>query len=129
MKIKITKENAEKIEAALLGVNGKATAHTYTTFREIEIFAHESENYLSTKYLLKNSYSGAIGVSISGSKVANSYRSTRAGTKITIVRGAVHWFLVDIKSVTIFINGGGSDVVTLTTEQKEEAVTRFRDQL
>lgn len=42
--IKVCKENAKAIEGALKVVNGTATAHTYTSYDEIQSLAETAEN-------------------------------------------------------------------------------------
>jgi 3-hydroxy-3-methylglutaryl CoA synthase len=118
--IKITQENAEKLEAALAEVNGRATQHCYTTAEELLVLASKAEKYVG-KLLLKKDFSGAVWHETSGEAVANSYKSMRKATCVCIERRSSDWFLTDVKSTTIGTNGGGSGYVSLTEAQDKAA--------
>ena len=124
MKIKLTKENADKINAELEKVNGKSTTHTYSYSHEIFKVVGEMENLLLELYIPMKQRKGAICKSVSGKKVANSYKYSRKATSITLERGAKEWFLTHIKSVDI--GKKGHTTLILTQEQDEIAVQQLR---
>lgn len=70
--IKISTNNAIKINASLAEVNGKATAHTYTDANEIIAIAEMAEKRV---VMLLGSQKDAVGAKVSsesGDPVANS---------------------------------------------------------
>ena len=88
--IQITEKNAAAIEAALAEVNGRAGAHAYTSFSEIEQLAKAAEARLSALGILKKNAQGARWTETSGSEVSNAYakksRSLAAGGQFHITR-------------------------------------------
>ena len=116
MRIKIVVENAAKIEAALLAVNGKTALHAYTTFAEIASQADQDKSVMSFG-LPKSQLSGTRVVSTSGDRVANAYKYSRTGTRITMERGSSAWYLIGVESANLWSNGGGMDKYILTAEQ------------
>jgi len=121
--IKIAKENAKSIEKALGEVNGRATAHTFTTFSEIEKVAMNFEKSLSI--LLKKDRNGAKFVAYSGESVSNSYDYGRKATKVTIEKRSTGFFLIDVSSETIHQNGRKSELL-LTPAQDLAAISLFK---
>lgn len=128
MKIKIAEENRSRIEDALKAVNGKATQHTFTTFEEVHGIAQEADRRLLAM-LPKAMHKGARLSAWSGEPVAKKYKYARVGTVATIERGVGAWFLVCLSTYTLFADSGGGRALTLTKQQDEEAVRRFRSYL
>ena len=129
--VKITKENAEKITQALADVNGKARAHTYTDFQEIESLVKMGETRLESLGVAKKDRAGAFILATSGGAVSNSYNNKgffRVATFVQIERKSSDWFIVKIAKREI-AQKGGSVSVCLTKEQKAGAVSRFADSI
>lgn len=122
--IAIVEKNKAKIEAALEEVNGRATAHTYTSYAEIEQEASAAEKRLGG-LLLKKDFQGAICYAESGSAVAKSYKNTRIGTRIKIRRGSSAWFLESIEAITLYTDGGHAQRLALTQEQDVAAKAKL----
>jgi hypothetical protein len=128
MKIKISTQNTAALEAALKNVNGRATAHTFKWAFEIIGLAQQAEAKLHHLALKKDSRSGAIATSISGGRIANSYKYTRITTIVIMERGSAAWFLVSLSTASSFCRKAGDTYVSLTSSQDAEVTARFRSQ-
>jgi len=123
--IKITNSNAAKIEAMLAAVNGRSTAHTHTEYHEIAHVAEAAERRLESLGIQKAARAGAALWSVSGGPVPNAYKYSRQATGIRLERRATGWFFVSASPVTIWKEGGSSDLL-LTEEQDARAVAALR---
>ena len=129
--MKITVENRAKIEETLLGVNGRAEQHAYTTLSEIQTLAEAAEAKLEKLGIPKGMRPKAQWLEVSGSSVANAYAkkaSTRKATSVALIRKASGWFLIYASSVPIYKEGGGPGRLLLTQEQASEAIKVFSKQ-
>lgn len=124
--ILITETNAEAIEFALTAVNGRATAHCYTTFGEIRAEAERAERKLSDLLEARSKHVGARYVSQSGGRVASSYRRSRVVTRITLKRGAKGWYLEAVKQGLLWPNETGGAYLRLTPAQDCAIVAAIR---
>lgn len=144
--IKIAKENAAAIEAALAAVNGCATAHTFTTFGEIEALAARAERELEYFGIAKTLRTGAAYDAVSGGAASKLYYPTRIVTLVQMLRKASGWYLVcavamwlcgyrGVGGLMIAAEKSGWSVcgyrgkkgLTLTKEQDERAVSVLRE--
>lgn len=123
--IKITKGNAVEIQAALRAVNGKATAHTFTSYEEIAAMAESAEKRV-LELLGKKDAVGAKWAATSGDKVSSSYKHARIGTHVVLARRSTGWFLTNVIPATLFAEGGWPGKITLTEQQAELAIKRFQ---
>ena len=129
--IKITPANAKAIEAALAEVNGRATAHTFTTFGEVQNMAATAETKLGALNIPKTMRKGAVWSETSGAAVTNAYAkksSTRAANWVRLERRSPEWFLVGMGKTEVYKEGGGPGRLTLTKEQAAKAVEVFSNQ-
>jgi len=127
--IRIIEANSAAIEAALKAVNGRAEAHAYTAFGEIEILAETAEARLEALGLPKTRRTGALWTETSGSAVSSSYAKKafgRAATRVRLQRRPSGWYLVGTVATTIGASGGGKGELILSAEQDAEAVRRLR---
>jgi len=113
---KITRANSQKIEAVLREVNLKSTAHTYTRFDQIEALIVDAESRLTSLLKAKKHFTGAVFEATSGFGVCNSYKYSRDATRITLVRKAGGWYLIDAVSTVIY-KEGGKKILRLTESQ------------
>jgi hypothetical protein len=104
--IKIILEKAQKIEDALREINLRSTAHTYTSFADIEALIVDAEKRLTNLLVAKKHFPGAVFVATSGGSVANAYKYSRDATSVTLMRKASGWFLTDAVSTVIYKEGG-----------------------
>ena len=104
--IKITLANARKIEAALREINLKSTAHTYTSFDQIEALVEDAETRLVKLLGAKKHFLGARFDAISGSAVPHSYTYSRDATSVTLTRKAGGWYLATVASTVIYKDAG-----------------------
>ena len=126
--IKITPANKSAIELALAAANGKAEAHTYSTYSEIEMVAHRANiRLIGLIGALKHS-PGAVLNALSGDAVSNAYARkgfSRAGTAIRLDCRATGWFLAAVSRGDVY-KDGGYELITLTAEQDVRAVAVLR---
>ncbi|MGC8541022.1 MAG: hypothetical protein ACP5QA_10385, partial [Phycisphaerae bacterium] len=126
MKIKIDPENAPKIEAALLSVNGKSTAHTFTTFTEIATLVNRAEGRFNMIHLSKTLRDGAVIVAYSGRKLPSSYKYTSKVTRVELRRSSRGWFLISASSQEVYPSDTGRDLLVLMPPEKfSRAVDRY----
>jgi hypothetical protein len=123
--ININAANARKIEAALAAVNGRASAHTFTTFAEVEQVATTLERKLQGLGIAKKYRAGAGGTARSGDGVAKAYDYTRKATEIRIERRSSTWFLAAIYEATAYAEGSHPRLV-LTENQDAIAIANLR---
>jgi hypothetical protein len=129
--IKITQANAKAIEAVLATVNGRATAHTFTTFGDIRCLAATAESKLNALSIPKAMRKGATWSETSGAAVTNAYAkksSTRAANWVRLERRSADWFLTNVGKTEIYKEGGGPGRLTLTKDQAAKAVEVFSKQ-
>ena len=124
MKITITPKNTAKINAVLLAINGKSTAHTYDSYRAVECLVEEAEARLDMLRLPKKNRTGVGVDALSGSAVAGRYRYLRNATFIQLVRGVKNWMLVQAKSQDVDVSGGYM-LLRITPEQCTIAVEKM----
>lgn len=126
--IKVIDQNKAAIEAALKDVNGKAEAHTFTTYEAIRLAAMQAEGRLLA-LLTKKLAPGAIWRETSGQPVSNAYAKKswgpRVGTFIELHRRSTDWFLVKVEPHSVW-KEGGSGHLSLTQAQADEAMAIFR---
>ena len=120
--IKFDVKNAEKINAILAQVNGKAVDHTYKTFADM-VAACNFE--MSRAESLVGGKKFAVGIKIiveSGHSVKSAYKYTRIGTQVKLECRASGWFITDITRADIWQKGGASTIL-MTPAHHERAVS------
>jgi len=122
-----TREESSKdaAEVALNAVNGKATAHTFTTYNALVDAAQWAEKQLNVLGIPKGQRKGAKLVALSGEAVPNAYKYQRQGTYLIMERRAAGWYLTEVEASTIYKEGGFRRVA-LTQAQDTVAVQKFR---
>lgn len=129
MKIAIKLKNAEKIEAALKAVNGKAVEHTITTYAEVEAYALQGFARIHDLLKSKKEMAGSSFEVVSGNKLPNRYKGKKIVTFLVIEYNAKgDAFLVNVKRLEQWPNQAGRRNVVLTVAQHEEAILEFRKQ-
>lgn len=123
--IKITEANKTVIEAALKAANGAATAHTTTTFKEVEFVATMMEQQVYRLVGTKDMMVGAKVTHQSGDSLPNAYKYDRQVTVITMERRATGWFLTSATSATAY-KEAGRETIYLTEQQDEAAIAQLR---
>lgn len=113
----------EKISDALESVNGRATAHTFTTANEVREVAKIAEDQLAASGVPLAERSGCTITATSGDAVANRYKNRRIATRVTLVRGSGAWYLTEIATTEIYPSGPAKPSIKLT-DKAREAVMR-----
>ena len=119
MKIKITTENAAKINEALDAVNGKATAFTIHFYDDVMKYAEQIEKMLEKSHLPKAERGGVIAVIRPAGPSANAYKYAAKSTAITIERGSKDWFLTKVSEASVFPKQNESATVKITPAQRD----------
>lgn len=125
--IKINADNAVAIERALAEINGRSTAHAYTSIAEIIAIASTAEKRLETLGISKKDRPGVCVCSISGGRVANTYKYPRQATRVTIERKCAAWYLINVAACTVY-KEGGSTTLMLTPTHDAAAVHALRSE-
>jgi hypothetical protein len=123
--IKITAKNLLVIQAALVKVNGKACAHTFSAGEIIDVAEHAEFELLN----LMGNKKDAVGATVfarSGNKLPNAYKYSRQVNKITIERRSSGWWLVYVGCYETWDKSGSRSSLTLTAAQDAKAVARFK---
>ena len=127
LKFGVLEESSEvRILAALKAANGGATAHTYTSAREIMNIVVQAEKSVLTLLLKKNAI-GAKYVAWSGETVANAYKYSRIGTRINLERRASGWFMYEVTAVTLYQKAQKAKLL-LSAKQDAWAIDKLRNQ-
>lgn len=127
MKLKITESNREAIATLLKEVNGRAAQHTAST-TDIFIAAVEAEQKLASLGLTKAERVGSTAKYRSGGTVPASYKYTRVITHVEMARGSSAWYITLACTAEVWPNYDGNVWVTLTAEQDQIVVGKFRRQ-
>jgi hypothetical protein len=122
--IKITDTAA--ITAALLAVNGKATAHTYTHAHQVAKIAEEAEAELEALSIPKKHRAGARYTAQSGSRLANAYKHVALTTCVTLTRNSTSWTVASVSQITLYPGRSPRPILILTAAQDAIAVNHFR---
>jgi len=124
--IKITQSNSKKIEAALREINLKSTAHTYTSFDQIEALIVDAEKRLTNLLVAKKNFVNAIFDATSGAAVANAYKYSRDATRVTLTRKGSGWYLTAVVSTVIYKDAGKKSL-KLTCDQDAIVYKKMRE--
>ena len=127
MKIKIEKDNADKIESALHEINGTAKSHTLTSYAELEYAVEKLAKKLNAIGLVPSKRKGAYFLYESGSAVPNAYKNTRVGTRVRIDAVSEYFYLTSIEKITLY-NQAGKEKIFLTLDQSAYLVDKFQKQ-
>ena len=120
--IKITADNAAKINAVLAEANGKATSHTIRSWVLVDSVADEAESRLSA--LPKADRKGATLTHTPAGPSASSYKYAAQTTRILIERRATGWFLISAARAEVYPRAPQRDVMTISTDQRDEIARR-----
>lgn len=119
-------KNTDLIAAYLAGVNGKATAHTFTSWAEIATVAEDAEKRLERLGIPKNERAGARFDAQSGEKLPNAYKYTARGTVVTLTRRSGGWYLTHARSYDLYTGHNPTATLWLTPEQDAKAIEVLR---
>jgi hypothetical protein len=101
MKIKVTDDNLTKLWDTLDKVNGKANKHVALP-DDIFALATKAEESLKSSGLRIAERAGAQVTWHAAGASALAYRYRMVRTRITLTRGAKHWFLTDLQRVSVY---------------------------
>lgn len=126
MKIAIKPENTQKIEAALKAANGKANAHTITSYQEVVEAVERAENLLCQIHLdTKKAMIGAEYKHTPAGPSSKSYKYRATTTQICMKRGARDWFLTCAEKCEVFPKNPAQDDLLIDAVQARAAQLRF----
>lgn len=92
---------AEPIEAALVAVNGTATAHTLTTWRDVDDVTDRAERRLDRSDVPQSARVGVIVRYTPAGPAAKAYKYGAVATSIEAMRTASGWWLTGVTRTTI----------------------------
>lgn len=123
--MKINVKNTEKLNAAILNVEGpRAKARTITA-EDIQREAERCEESLQ-KVIYKGDMKGAVySIDIHAQQFASSYEGVPAATVFTIERGAKEWFVTAIERTVC--RRSRRNELTLTDAQKSRVLDFVTD--
>ena len=123
--IKISAANAEKINAAISEIEGKATARTLDADDLIKI-AERSEKQVEVRtFLPKSQQTGAVVTYRMGINLPNRYKYALEYTEVTLGRRPSGWFLLSARRVRGNIKQAEAFAIYLSPEAAAEARRRF----
>jgi len=112
----LTAHDIDATRSALDGVNGKATAHTYTTARELVAIADAVERKLESHGVPQKIRAGVKITAMSGVPTAKSYnRQARSAiaTSVTFERNGSAWYVTDVRRVERYTGPGGQEKIVV----------------
>lgn len=121
--IKITAQNAAKIEDALKEVNGKATSFALTSFYDVFDISGMADDKLG--HLPKKEKKGTEVFYTPCGPYASAYKYGAKSTSIKMERRATGWFLTDVKEVTVYPGQNAKLTIKVTDEQKEKITKNY----
>ncbi len=120
--------HAADIHAALSDVNGKATAHTYTTVGALIDIASDIEAKLERHGV---PLADRVGVTVSAlsavptSKSYNRQSRSAIATRVTFLRGTSAWYVTGMERVERYTGPGGDEKIKATLpDAARDAVIR-----
>jgi hypothetical protein len=123
MKIKINKDNADKIESALAAVNGKAVQFTIRSASEVIAAAELIDARLAM--LPKKDRVGASGGYIGAGPSAKAYKYRAVTTSLLIKRFASGWFMISAARSDVYPGDNTPSIfITITPTQCEQIKAR-----
>ena len=117
MKIKVSDQ--EKVEAALLVVNGRASEHVLALY-EIERLARDTEADLIARGILKKNLPGAtVAYTPEGPGKAYSKKArTVISTSVTLTRGPKEWAVTQISRADVWATASEVRRITVSEDAK-----------
>ena len=97
MKIRIKRENCDRLSAALKEVNCRASRHVFTHWVDLESVIDKAESLLTQLGIPKSHWVGTWFNATSGNDMPTAYKyNDVVRTKITIERCATGWFMTRV---------------------------------
>jgi len=124
--IKIEYKNSQAIESELRAINGKKDSHTFYLSHQIDNIAKEAEEKLELLSIPKKYRSGAIYAAQSGEELPSAYKYHASTTSVIIERKSTGWYIIDIKSTTLYPRTKPTRTLRLTKNQDEIAIAFTR---
>ena len=125
MRIKVTDDNYERLEAALDSANGNSRRHTATA-GDVQNLAARAEETLKASGLPASARVGAKVVWHGAGASALAYRYMMARTCITLIRGGKHWYMTDAKRVDVSPKRSEHYRICISAAQRDRIVAAAR---
>lgn len=120
--IKITRENGDKIDAALAEVNGRATDFTIVHHVYVTKAAAQAEAMLDA--LPKAERPGASATFLPAGPSAGRWGVAAKSTLLHMERRATGWFLTSVEEEQVYPKQGERLRLTITEAQRDEIARR-----
>jgi hypothetical protein len=124
MKITNDIKSAQAVNALIEKVNGRAIMHTFGCFSDLQAITLRAEKQLEVYGLSKKDRVGATVIAVSGEKMPSAYKYQITVNHAEFVRKATGWVLTGLTKHQSW--GGGGEVLTVTTEQAEKMISKFK---
>jgi hypothetical protein len=124
MKITNDIKSAQAVNALLTKINGRAAAHTFQSFSDLEAITLRAEKQLESYGLNKKDRVGATVIAVSGEKMPNAYKYQVTVNHAEFIRKASGWVLTGLMKHQQWFGGG--EALTVTTEQAEKMIAKFK---
>lgn len=128
MRINLTEQNEEKIEAKIAERMGRARSFVHT-FHDASAACAEAEHRLGMISLPKNARRGCVLVHKLAGPSAKSYRYSAVASQLRFIRGPKSWFLVAIERSKFYPREPERVSLTLTDVQINAGFSRLIDTL
>jgi hypothetical protein len=113
---------AQRVEAALLSVNGRARSFTLATYGDVRAVVDKVEERLDRLGVSKSNRLGAEITFVPGGPGSNSYRHAAISTKITLIRTSGGWFLVGVERDLVYPTSSERLKIALSRDGCEQIV-------
>lgn len=124
--IAIKPANAQRIDAALAYINGRAQSHTASA-DDILRAVKQAEEKLAALGVPVRDRAGAICHYTSGNRVAAAYKYERRLNKVLLIRNGSGWTMTEIKLWDAWPNTRTGISLALTAAQDAIAVAKLRE--
>jgi len=93
---------AQRVEAALLSVNGRARSFTVTAYGDVRAVVDKVEERLDRLGVSKSNRLGAEVTFVPGGPRSNRYNHAAISTKITLIKTSGGWFLTRVERDLVY---------------------------
>ena len=113
---------AQRVEAALLSVNGRARSFTLATYGDVRAVVDKVEERLDRLGVSKSNRLGAEVTFVPGGPRSNRYNHAAISTKITLIRTSGGWFLVGVERDLVYPTSSERLKIALSRDGCEQIV-------
>jgi len=113
---------AQRVEAALLSVNGRARSFTVTAYGDVRAVVDKVEERLDRLGVSKSNRLGAEVTFVPGGPRSNRYNHAAISTKITLIKTSGGWFLTRVERDLVYPTASERLKIALSRDGCEQIV-------